>query len=205
MLYLTSGSGSLNAAPDSVGSMVGPRQGGIRPVREGRKWAGDNDAFHGKFTEAGFLKHLTRLYPFRENCLFVAAPDVVADPAATAELFAHWGPRIRDLGFPVAWVAQNGATPADIPDCDAVFIGGGTEWKLSEYAHAICQEAKRRGLWVHIGRVNSEKRCITAALMGADSVDGTHMTFSGIQQAIHDFTIWTGAARAARDHQRLFP
>lgn len=194
-MYLTSGAGSLGGHDAGVGVIIGPRTRGMLPIKEGRRWAADNDAFHGRFSEEGFLAHLARLAPYRETCLFVACPDVVGDPGATAALFAEWAPRIRALGFPVAWVAQNGATPADIPDCDAVFIGGCTGWKLSTAALVICQEAKRRGLWVHIGRVNSARRSILAARMGADSVDGTYTAFTGAERGLRDISAWLAAAR----------
>ncbi len=56
---------------------------------------------------------------------------------------------------------------------------GGTlsEWKTSRAAAILTLEAKRRGLWVHMGRVNSQERLREAAWMGVDSVDGTYLTF----------------------------
>ncbi len=41
-------------------------------------------------------------------CLFVAAPDVVADAEATLDLFGGWRREIASQGLPVALVAQDG-------------------------------------------------------------------------------------------------
>jgi hypothetical protein len=79
-----------------------------------------------------------------------------------------------------AFVIQNGATPDEVPfdQAEAIFIGGSTEWKLSEAAREIVVEAKHRGLWVHMGRVNSVRRLQIASEWGCDSVDGTYLAFA---------------------------
>jgi hypothetical protein len=48
-----------------------------------------------------------------------------------------------------------------------------TAWKLGEACRVIVAEAKRRGVWVHMGRVNSLKRMRYAESIGCDSADGT--------------------------------
>ena len=58
-----------------------------------------------------------------------------------------------------------------------MFVGGSTEFKLGPVAAALCQEAKARGLWVHVGRVNSRKRLRYSASIGADSADGTYLVY----------------------------
>jgi len=79
----------------------------------------------------------------------------------------------------VALVAQDGLESLPVPweDFDALFIGGSTAWKLSEAARELCQEAKRRGKWVHMGRVNSLRRMQVAEAFGCDSADGTMLRF----------------------------
>ena len=202
VMYLIPNGSSLEGQPDHLGNIIGPRTGGLRPIKEGRRWAADNDAYHGKFTEQGFLKHLKRLEPYRTTCLFVALPDVVADPHATLKLYYPWRARVHALGFPVAWVAQNGATT--IPDgCDAVFIGGTTEWKLGSEALRLCQQTKERGLWLHMGRVNSKLRSNIAAQMGVDSVDGTKMVYVGREAGAKLADDWMVSAKGAAKQQRL--
>jgi hypothetical protein len=55
----------------------------------------------------------------------------------------------------------------------ALFIGGSTEWKLGPQAETLIAYAKTRGLWVHMGRVNSQQRIWEGARKGVDSWDGT--------------------------------
>jgi len=104
---------------------------------------------------------------------------VVADWAATLERWDQWAPRVAAAGHKVAVVAQDGATPATVPwhQIDAVFIGGSTTWKLGADAIDIMGEAQARGVWVHVGRVNSRRRLRWAAAHGANSVDGTLLTW----------------------------
>jgi hypothetical protein len=111
------------------------------------------------------------------GCLFVVAPDVVGDAAATLDLFDTWGRDIRTAGFPVALVGQDGMTVEDaewwVGAFDAFFIGGSTEWKMSNDAYRIVQVVKGQGKWVHMGRVNTRRRFKYAKSIGCDSVDGT--------------------------------
>jgi hypothetical protein len=52
-----------------------------------------------------------------------------------------------------------------------------TEWKEGEAARRLIGQAKARGKWVHMGRVNSERRFRYAHQVGCDSVDGTFLVF----------------------------
>jgi hypothetical protein len=135
-------------------------------------WAADNAAFSG-FEEAPWARMLEKIARV-PGCLFAVAPDVVSDSRATADMFDRYAPMILDAALPVAWVAQDGATPADIPiEAAAVFIGGSDSYKLGAQARRVVREAKRRGLWVHVGRVNTYRRLRYCQSIGADSVDGT--------------------------------
>lgn len=109
--------------------------------------------------------------------LFATAPDVVGDWDATLAESMPVLPMIRAAGAPAALVLQDGATTSSVPwdACDALFIGGSTAWKIGPDARAITQEAKRRKMWVHMGRVNSESRMLVADDFGCDSADGTYI------------------------------
>jgi len=169
-----------------------------RVVESGRAWAADNAAF-SSWDAAKFARFTRRIADevardgYHNPPLFVAAPDVVGDHGATLERFWEYqhelGVTREGLGLPLAFVVQNGAEDeylqtstedagehtAGIPwdHIDAVFVGGDTEWKLSEAATRIIREAKARGKWVHVGRVNSDTRLAFAAKAGADSIDGS--------------------------------
>lgn len=146
---------------------------------EGQPWAADNGRYASPadYTDAGFLAWLATMPA--ESCLFATAPDVVGDAAATLALSAPMFAPIRAAGYRVAFVAQDGLEALPVPwdDFDALFIGGSTEWKLGEAAHELAAEAKRRGKWLHMGRVNSLRRMRLAHAMGCDSVDGTFLRF----------------------------
>lgn len=151
-----------------------------RSVGLGLWWAADNGCFSAgdRFSLDRFLRWLGRPPGDLSRCLFATAPDVVGDAAAT------WGrskdvlPRLRALGYRAALVAQDGieAGALDWGAFDVLFVGGTTAWKLSEATYALIGEAKRRGKWVHVGRVNGEGRLRQMAAAGADSADGTTLT-----------------------------
>jgi hypothetical protein len=145
-------------------------------ARDCLPWAADNGAFSG-FDEKAFLKMLLRLKGMN-GCRFVACPDVVGNWQATSDLFSHWHGTIAGAGFPVAYVAQDGLLPQFVPwsQCDALFIGGTTDFKLSDDAGDLAAEAKRRGKWLHMGRVNTLRRIKRAHAWGVDSIDGTRFS-----------------------------
>ena len=97
----------------------------------------------------------------------------------TARLFEVWAPLLEQRQLPVALVMQDGLDdlgPWLEQTWDrlaALFIGGSTDWKLSLTAAELVAEAKARGKWVHMGRVNGRRRMNYARLIGCDSVDGS--------------------------------
>ena len=143
----------------------------------------DNNVYSGRFNEHYFSTRLEETRPFRESCLFVVAPDVKANAIATLSAWRYWGPALHAAGWPVAFVAQDGQEHLPLPpEFDALFIGGSTEWKMSRHALALIAEAKRRGAWVHVGRVNSQLRIRHFQLAGVDSVDGTTVCYAPDRQ-----------------------
>lgn len=144
----------------------------------GIPWAIDNDGFGG-VDEHAFQRMVYGLIG-TPGCLFLNAPDVylgdgVEAHSATLSEWHRWLPFLRMTGFPISFVLQIGATVENVPwdDCDAVFVGGDTAWKLGPEARAIVAEARRLGKHVHMGRVNSAKRIGYAKSVGCDSVDGS--------------------------------
>jgi hypothetical protein len=175
-----------------IGYMLTPSMGN-RPDLTGIPWAADNGCFsQGEgFRLEKFLSWLDSMSPWRSTCLFAVAPDVVGDAAATWERSEPVLKILREKGWPAALVAQDGLgdrlalwdriTGWDDfwfwDHFDALFIGGTTEFKLSEEVKAICNEARHRGKWIHMGRVNSRRRLATAAEFGCNSADGTYAAF----------------------------
>lgn len=165
--------------PGQLGHLLSPASGNAIEsiLATGLPWAVDNGAFGG-FNPAAFWKLLGRIRAVRgapSKCLWVACPDVVGDAKATLKEFGNFFEEIGWGGFKRAFVGQDGQEnlPVPWPHFDCFFVGGTDEWKLSRAADSLCQEAKRRGKWVHVGRVNSLKRIRHSLVTkGADSIDG---------------------------------
>jgi hypothetical protein len=161
-----------------LGCVDTPAQGNRLPP--GAAWAADNGCFgKGYPGDTAWWSWLSNHPADRSRCLFAVAPDVVADAAATAARSTPWLAPIRDAGYPVAYVAQNGLEHLPVPwdDIDVLFLGGDTTWKLGPHARRLTAEARRRGKGVHMGRVNSLRRLRYAQAIGCTSVDGTYLAF----------------------------
>lgn len=152
---------------------------------EGAVWCADNGCFgKGYPGDEGWLAWLKGLQHRAEDCLFATAPDVVGDAEASLARSLPLLPKIRELGFKAALVAQDGMENMELPwdEFDVLFLGGkktpnpADEWKLGPGARKLAIEARRRGKWVHCGRVNSRKRYFTLAPI-CDSCDGTYLRF----------------------------
>lgn len=150
----------------------------LEPILARSVWAIDNGCFvRPNLILADYAQWIQSL-PHLANCLFAAAPDVVGDAAETLRRSLPALPALRSL-LPVAFVAQDGIERIEIPwtEFDWLFVGGSTEFKLSEQLIAVCREAKQQGKKIHVGRVNTQRRLRFASLVGADSVDGTMIAF----------------------------
>lgn len=176
-----------------LGYIDTPAQGNRRP--DGVVWCADNGCFSDKWDEAKWWRFLEANANDAATCLFAVAPDIVADAWRSGIRSLPWIEPIKALGYPVAWVAQDGQESHPLPwdGIDALFVGGSTEWKLGPEARGLVAEAKRRGKWVHMGRVNSERRYRYALAIGCDSVDGTYLTF-GPDQLLPDVLAWSRLA-----------
>lgn len=141
----------------------------------GLPWACDNGAFKG--FDAGKFRVFLAKIKNAPGCLWVACPDVVGDAKITINRFAEWSSEVKASGHPVAFVLQDGQEDLEIPEADAYFIGGSTEFKLSEAAHELVLRVRPK--WVHMGRVNSKKRMTLAYQSSVDSVDGSGMSMFG--------------------------
>lgn len=181
MIYLD-GSGVLKNTPniENSGYMITPNKHEYVEVY-GIAWGADTGCFTQPhtFSMSRYIDWLTDRKYAQDSCLFATAPDVVGDAVATLEISREPLQEIRGLGYKSALVAQDGLEKLSIPwdTFDCLFIGGTTDWKLSEPAYALTTEAKRRGKWAHMGRVNSFRRIVAASISGYDSVDGTFLAY----------------------------
>lgn len=163
----------------------------FRLQRPESRFAIDNGGY-SNFEEAAFMALLEREKERIDNCIFVCAPDVVGSARRTLEIFSAWRGKIYP--WPVALVIQDGQQDLPIPweQFKAVFIGGTTDFKMSEHVRHIVAAAKIMGKWVHAGRVNTPGRFEYFEKLGADSIDGTGLSrYSWMREAIY-----------MRDHQK---
>lgn len=175
-----------------IGCMTTPAQGNVIPV--GAEYACDNGKFGKGWPGADrwyewLCNTVDRYGP--ELCLWAVAPDVPFDAVGTLAESLPWLAKIRELGIPAAFAAQDGCDQLGVPwdDFDVLFIAGSTEWKTGPVAERLSREAKARGKQVHMGRVNSLARLRTAEWFGCDSADGTYLAF-GPEKNLARLTGW---------------
>jgi hypothetical protein len=148
----------------------------------GAWWAADNDALQGLDVDA-YLTMLDQIVAQpRDRLLFVTAPDAAEmtpdGPRVSWEgtlwLWRSWRRALLSRGLPLAIVLQDGATVESVPwdELAAVFLGGSDAFKDGPQAVALLLEARRRGLWRHVGRVNTQRRERLLWPL-CDSFDGT--------------------------------
>lgn len=92
---------------------------------------------------------------------FAVVPDIVCGGAASLALSLRWLPRVLSRTRRALLAVQNGMRPADVEahvgPFVGVFIGGDTAWKERAIAEWGPWGAAR-GVWVHVGRVNTTRR-----------------------------------------------
>lgn len=203
MIYLTGSVGKAiipHLDNREVGYMCAPHGG--MSLRPGWVWAADNGRFgKGWPGHDKWLKWLSsHTQEEISRCLFATAPDVVGDYKSTLSESKEWLPVIRSLGFKSALVAQDGLTEDETPwdSFDVLFIGGTTKWKLGFEAKKLILAAVKRGVPVHVGRVNSKKRFDMMLSLGVASVDGTFLAF-GPDQNVPKLLKWVHSS----SHQEM--
>lgn len=180
--------------PHHLGHLLTPRNHNKIPD-SGLSWAVDNGAFSGLDPVA--FRRLLRRVAGQPGLLWAACPDKVGDAVETLWLFDWWQQEISHLGIPVAFVGQDGQEDLPVPwdRFQAFFLGGSTEWKLSQAAADLGEEAKIQGKSLHMGRVNSKRRLLLAMEMGCDSVDGSSLSMFP-ERWIEKFCSWIRTGQA---------
>lgn len=167
------------------GILTSPQHKGVPiGIREGMVWGADLGCLSGpdyvkRYNPEKTQDWLKLMEPYKSTCLFVVAPDHIGDAAKTFQAFHTF-----DFGnFPVAYVAQDGQENIPFPNLNtwqALFVGGSTQWKLSDYAVTCIHFARNRDMHVHIGRVNYRRRYIHfGRLQGSErfTCDGTRIRY----------------------------
>lgn len=167
-----------------IGLIDQPNQGKVGRINQahavGATWCADNGAFADRWNAETWWAFLEARVKWVDSCLFAVAPDVVGDAGATRVASAPWLDRIADLGYPVAYVAQDGIEMYEPPweFFDVLFVGGSDEFKLGPVARKYVTLAREHGKRVHMGRVNSLTRLRYARDIGCQTADGTFLKFA---------------------------
>lgn len=126
----------------------------------------DDDAFLRALDSAG------------EDAHWIVLPDIVGGGMRSLDMSLGWVNRVTPYGLCLLAV-QDGMTPADVEphlsEDVGIAIGGTTDWKLGT-AHEWGVLAKKKGCYLHMLRVNSQKRIRLCHHIGAHSFDGTSAT-----------------------------
>ncbi|MEV6146362.1 hypothetical protein [Streptomyces sp. NPDC051992] len=175
-----------------IGCMTTPAQGNRIP--DGAEYACDNGKFGKGWPGADqwfdWLERTVARYG-ADRCLWAVAPDEPFDAVQTLAESLPWLSRIRELGIPAAFAAQDGCENGLVPwgEFDVLFLAGSTEWKIGPTAQRLAEEATTRGLKVHMGRVNSRQRLRIAEVYGCETADGTYLAF-GPDQNLPSLLSW---------------
>lgn len=195
LLYVGTPSGPAIRAAMSRGELAcitTPAQGNKIP--DGSWWAADNGKFGkgwpGTIPWWEWVCRKVARYG-TERCLWVLAPDVPYDAAATLEESRPWLARIRELGVPAAFAAQDGCELGLIPwgEFDVLFLAGSIDWKTGPVAEQLCWQAREMGVRCHMGRVNTRNRIWKADWFGCQTCDGTTLTRGG-DRNWHQMSRW---------------
>jgi hypothetical protein len=148
---------------------------------EGMPHALDNGAWTSylskePFDEAAFLRAYELFAPTAD---FIVLPDIVAGGMQSLDFSMKWRARLgKPFGLQLIAV-QDGMEPDAIePIIDSglgIFIGGTTEWK-EQSMFAWGKFARGKGIYLHVGRVNSVRRIHLCGAAGAQSFDGSSVS-----------------------------
>ena len=181
MIYLAgniSGTAGRSALENpNIGQLLSPL-GWRRPQCE--IYACDNDVFAHREDpewwrregETRWLKMLDKMADLPPP-LWLILPDIVGNWAETIERAHRYRHEVESRGLRVALALQDGCNWKEVNDFApfCVFVGGSTRWKWENVPRVVAMFQNR--VWVHVGRVNGEKRIRYVRKLGVDSADGT--------------------------------
>lgn len=148
---------------------------------EGFRYCLDNGAWtwHQKgaaFCSDTFKVALRKMGPGAD---FVVCPDIVEGGHESLRFSLTWLRECLSVCRRVLIPVQDGMDPASVShhfnQRVGIFVGGSTEYKeatMGEWGRV----ARKRGAWLHVGRVNTARRIRLCHLAGADSFDGSAAT-----------------------------
>ncbi len=194
-----------NEFPGKLGWMVSPATKFFTP-RPWLPYAIDNGVYAAhslgiEWNEDSFLNLLDKYKMQRQQPMWIVVPDKVGNKDETLWLWDLYRPRLEKYGWKMAFVAQDGMVPSDVPcSADLVFIGGSTNWKWRNVA-LFATSCER----VHVGRVNWHDKLEYCERLGIMSVDGSGFFRQGDGPRSHQLVDFiSGHRRYAEQHQLAF-
>jgi len=148
---------------------------------EGMRYALDNGAWSAyrrgvAWDPDPFLSAVLRLGAKAD---FIVLPDIVGAGAASLRRSLAWLPFLSGHTRLMLLPVQDGVDPADVvPQLGenvGLFVGGTTAWKLETLGY-WGGVADKVGCYLHVGRVNTQRRIARCHAAGAHSFDGTSVT-----------------------------
>src|SRR5262245_2157471 len=110
---------------------------------------------------------------------FVIVPDVVGDGMASLARSRTWLPFLVGRTRLLLVAVQDGMREPDVApvlgQTVGLFVGGTTAWKLATLGQ-WGELAARVGCYLHVGRVNTQRRIARCHAAGAQSFDGTSVS-----------------------------
>ena len=161
--------------PGSMGHLYSP--GGLKkqPYGEWLPYALDNGAWSAHLSGKpwdpdAWRNHLMTAALSGQDPIWAVVPDVVGNMRRTLEMWNNYAAEVARYSWPLAFAAQDGMEPSDVPDTAAVvFLGGSTNWKLANIDKWGASFPGR----LHVARVTTYKRLRICQRAGAVSCDGT--------------------------------
>jgi hypothetical protein len=152
-----------------------------------------------KWDAKSYLDLLTWAKRSGQAPLWALVPDEVGDAKRTLELWSEWSPTVKAFGWPLAFAAQDGHTPDDVPiEADIVFIGGSDAWKPKAIP-LFCNAFVR----VHVGRINGLAGLRRCAAYGAESCDGTGW-FRGDRRQLEGLEVFLSEQKYGSQQLNMF-
>ncbi len=188
----------------AMGWMVSPATGFFEP-RNSLPYAIDNGRYasfvnNADWEEDVFLGLLDKYKLRQHDPMWITVPDALGSKNETLRLWDLYSTRLRKYGVPLAFVAQDGMVPSDVPkSADLVFIGGSTNWKWRNVA-LFCASFPR----VHVGRVNWHDKLEYCERVGAESVDGSGFFRQGDGPRSHQLVDFISGRRRYDEQKQLF-
>jgi hypothetical protein len=145
-----------------------------RHSNEGFPYAIDSGAWSG-FEDDQFRRCLDKL---GQGADWIALPDIVCGGDCSLDLSLSWIDTVAGYGAPLLLVVQDGmrADVIRLVLADArlagLFVGGSTDFKLQTLP-LWAALTRSVGKYLHVGRVNSQRRIWLCEAVGADSFDGS--------------------------------